>query len=223
MKQKFTSEEFWLSYNILRTTGILNFAQHLSFWNKQCFRNWIVHILRWKSWQLGSFWKTQSYWLNQLADINAKSSNSIGAFLLHNPPSSPNCKDGNRSTDQVSEMLCVLLGIINDEQVQNPIHSKLQFLFSNVSINHNSLKNMNTFLLNGKHPLFSGSGMASMIKSIVGVLLGPNTLSSLKHSVSIICNAKWVLLLKLTTLSTFGTTLYTDLIPFTSYAYIWLP
>jgi hypothetical protein len=32
--------------------------------------------------------------------------------------------------------------------------------------------------------------MASMIKSTVGVLLGPNTLSSLKHSVSIICNAK---------------------------------
>jgi hypothetical protein len=32
--------------------------------------------------------------------------------------------------------------------------------------------------------------MASIIKSIVGVLLGPNTLSSLKHSVSIICKAK---------------------------------
>lgn len=51
-------------------------------------------------------------------------------------------------------------------------------------------KNLGTFLLNGKHPFLSGSGMASTIKSIVGVLLGPKTLSSLKHSVSIICNAK---------------------------------
>lgn len=48
-----------------------------------------------------------------------------------------------------------------------------------------------TFLRNGKQPLSSLLGGGWFInKSGVGVLLGPNTFSSLKHSVSIICKRR---------------------------------
>lgn len=43
-----------------------------------------------------------------------------------------------------------------------------------------------TFLRNGKQPPFSGMGAAFINKSGVGLSSGPKTLSSLKHSVSII-------------------------------------